>query len=88
MLVCTRSNNHGLNQHCAGGGEGGVTISSDHERLYLTKNKMALQNSKTRCVLKRSTDIISMIAYSVNSFKKLIFNLSNGVFLILLHEIF
>ena len=34
------SNNHGLNQHCAGG-EGGVTISSDHGRLYLTKNKMA-----------------------------------------------
>jgi hypothetical protein len=27
----------------------------------LTKNKMDLQDSKTRCVLKRSTDIISMI---------------------------
>ena len=27
----------------------------------LTKNKMALQDSKTRCVSKRSTDIISMI---------------------------
>jgi hypothetical protein len=54
------SNNHGLNQHCARG-RGGVTISSDHGRLYLTKNKMASQNSKTRCVLKRPTDIISMI---------------------------
>jgi hypothetical protein len=43
------------------GGGGELLFLVIMDVYVLTKNKMALQDSKTRCVLKKSTDIISMI---------------------------
>ena len=51
------SNNHSLNQHCARGG--GLLLALMD--VCITKNKMVLQNTKRRYVLKKSADIISMI---------------------------
>ena len=68
IYTTTMTKTYGLNQHCTIKIGGKLLFSSDHGRHVFTKNEMIFQNSKTRYVFKKSTDIIFMIARMKNSF--------------------